>query len=432
MTVAFHTLGCKVNQVDSDTLLHYLTKAGYALAEPDHADVVVLNSCTVTAESERKTRQKLRHFRRTNASCILVLTGCAVQVSEDAAMRYPEADLILGQRDARNLAHYIDEFLLTRQPIIKISSYHRDEAFDSSARESISRTRANVKIEDGCDRFCAYCIIPHARGPVRSKPLDALREEVRQLAVQGFREIVLVGINLSAYGSDLGCDLGDAVLAAAEASRDSALKRIRLGSLEPDSMSDTLLEKLSRCKALCPQFHLSLQSGCDDTLLRMQRRYTTSDYASVVKRLRDIFPGAAITTDIMVGFPGETEAEFEASLLFAKEIGFAKMHVFPFSPRPGTPAATFPEQIVKAEKQRRAKQMLSLAESLNWQFLQSQIGQTLEVLPEEPHSAGGMQGFAANYTPVLLPEAGPEQRNQLVLAQITGVEGDCCVGALLR
>ena len=432
MTVAFHTLGCKVNQVDSGTLAQRMSEVGYARAEPEKADVVVLNSCTVTAESERKTRQKLRHFRTINQSCMLVLTGCAVQVCEDAAVRYPEADLILGQRDARDLACYIDEFLLSRQQIVKITPREQGEAFDDAAHESIGRTRANVKIEDGCDRFCAYCIIPHARGPVRSKPIAALRKEVQSLAHQGFREIVLVGINLAAYGSDLDCDLGDAVLAAEQATAGTTLRRIRLGSLEPDGMTDVLLEKLSHCEALCPQFHLSLQSGSDRTLKRMNRHYSTEEYFSMVNRLRALFPGAAITTDIMVGFPGESEAAFEESLSFAKEIGFAKMHVFPFSPRPGTPAAGFSDQISKKEKQNRAKQALRLAESLNRDFLNSQIGRTLEMLPEEPCPGGGMQGFAANYAPVALPEAGPELRNQPVLARITGIEGEFCVGTLAR
>jgi len=421
-----------VNQVDSNTLAQHLTTVGYTRAEPEVADVIILNSCTVTAESERKTRQKLRHFRKLNRNCVLVLTGCAAQVSENAAERYLEADLILGQSDAYDLPYYIDEFLLSQQQIVAISPHQRNESLEASSSKNITRTRANIKIQDGCNRACAYCIIPRARGPVRSKPLKALYDEVQSLASQGFREVVLVGINLATYGSDLGYDLGDAVLAAEEAARDSVLKHIRLGSLEPDYINDALLEKLSHSKVLCPHFHLSLQSGCDRTLKRMNRPYTTAEYFDTVKRLRSLFPGAAITTDIMVAFPGESETDFKDSLSFAKAVGFANMHVFPFSSRPGTAAATFEGQIAKAEKRHRAKETLSLAKALNQDFLQSQVGQTLEVLLEAPFAGGGMQGFSANYTPVVLPQADAELQNQLILAHITGVEETHCIGALLH
>jgi len=430
MTVGFFTLGCKVNQVDSQTLAQWLVNAGYTRAEPEIADVVVINSCTVTAESERKTRQRLRHFRVLNRNCILVITGCAVQVGDDTALRYPEADLILGQQDARDLLHYIDKFLLNRQQIISISARQRDEAIDTLSYESDIRTRATIKIEDGCDSFCSYCIIPHARGPVRSKPLADLRKEIKTLADQGFREVVLAGINLGAYGSDLGYHLSDAVLTTAEAVEGTPLQRIRLGSLEPDCMTDSLLETLSCVKSLCPHFHLSLQSGCDHTLKRMNRQYSTKEYFSIVNRLRTHFPDAAITTDIMVGFPGESDEEFSQSLAFAEQIGFANMHVFPFSPRQGTPAASFAGQITKTEKKKRATQMLLLAQTMRHNFLNSQIGKTLEVLLEEPFSGGGMQGYSANYTPIIISDANPQQQNQLVLAQITVVNENHCIGLL--
>lgn len=434
MTVAFYTLGCKVNQVDSSAILARMTAAGYICVPADTApDILVLNSCAVTAESERKTRQKLRHFRKIYQTCILVLTGCAAQANADAGAEYPDADIILGHRDAADLARYIDEFLLSRQQIVKISAHQRDEVFDNLPSESVGRTRANVKIQDGCDRFCSYCIIPHARGRVRSKPLSVLGDELQSLAQSGFCELVLVGINLTSYGSDLGCDLGDAVLLADEAAAGSpTLRRVRLGSLEPDHITDTLLDKLSRAKSLCPQFHLSLQSGSDRTLKCMQRHYSTSEYFSIVNRLRDRFLGAAITTDIMVGFPGETDAEFKDTLSFARAVGFAKIHVFPYSPRRGTPAAAMPEQISKAEKQARAQQTLSLAEELNREFLLAQVGQPHAVLLEEPFPGGGMQGYTARYAPVAVPEAGPALRNQLTNVNVTHVIGDVCIGTLLH
>ena len=434
LTVAFVTLGCKVNQVDSDALRHRLEAAGYACVEPDACpDVLVINSCAVTAESERKTRQKLRHFRALYRDCVLVLTGCAAQICASKADAYPEADIVLGHRDAIDLARYIDAFSQAKARISRVSSHHRDEAFDDSLQQSTGRTRAHLKIEDGCDRCCAYCVIPHARGPVRSMPLEAVRREVQALDAQGFRELVLVGINLAAYGSGLGCDLGDALELFSNLEL-SSIKRVRLGSLEPDLLTPTLLEKLSFCSKieLCPQFHVSLQSGCDSVLKRMNRHYLPEDYFTTVNHLRARFPGAALTTDILVGFPGESEAEFEASLAFARAVGFAKIHVFPFSPRPGTAAAAMPAQVPRAIKQARAKKMLALAEECHANFLHSQIGRVLEVLPEEPHPAGGMRGYSAHYAPVRAADAGPAQCNQIIPVRIAEVRGGYCVGALSR
>ena len=434
MTVAFVTLGCKVNQVDSDALRQRMEAAGYDCVLPeDRPDVLVINSCAVTAESERKTRQKLRHFRALHHECVLVLTGCAVQVGKADA--YPEADIVLGHRDTTNLARYIDEFSRTKAHISRVSAHQRGESLDGLACKSIDRTRAHLKIEDGCNQFCAYCIIPHARGRVRSMPLEATRSEIQSLDAQGFREIVLVGINLAAYGSDLGCDLGDALALFSENEILSNIQRVRLGSLEPDLLTDKLLEKISSPLynsgiELCPHFHVSLQSGCGSVLKRMNRHYVAEDYFSALNRLRVLFPGAAVTTDIMVGFPGESEEEFEASLAFARSVGFAKMHVFPFSPRPGTPAAAMPGQVPRADKQARAKKMLALAQECHANFLNSQIGRVLKVLPEEPHPAGGMRGYSAHYAPVRIADAGPEQHNQILPVRIKSVQSGFCVGAL--
>ncbi|MCL2300483.1 MAG: MiaB/RimO family radical SAM methylthiotransferase, partial [Firmicutes bacterium] len=392
MTVAFVTLGCKVNQVDSGALRQRMEAAGYDCVEPEETpDVLVINSCAVTAESERKTRQKLHHFRALYHECVLVLTGCAVQAGKADA--YPEADIVLGHRDIGDFARYIDEFSRTKARAVCVSQHQRDEAFCDSAHKSIERTRAHLKIEDGCDRFCAYCIIPHARGHVRSMPLEAMRRELENFDAQGFREIVLVGINLAAYGSDLGCGLGDAMSLFSDSETFSNIQRVRLGSLEPDLLTPTLISKMANTTIsskikLCPHFHVSLQSGCDSVLKRMGRLYSAEEYFTLIKRLRAYFPGAAVTTDVMVGFPGESEAEFEASLAFARAVGFAKMHVFPFSARPGTAAAAMPGQVPRALKQARAKKMLTLAQECHTNFLNSQIGSVLEVLPEEEHPAG--------------------------------------------
>jgi len=437
LTVAFVTLGCKVNQVDSDALRQRMEAAGYDCVPPEaKPDVLVINSCAVTAESERKTRQKLRRFRAMYRDCVLVLTGCAVQVGN--SINYPEADIVLGHRDADNLARYIDEFSLAKARVERVSPHHQDEAFGASSHQSTERTRAHLKIEDGCDRSCAYCIIPHARGPVRSMPLERMRREIQSLDTHGFREIVLVGINLAAYGSDLGCDLGDALVLFSEIENHSSIHRVRLGSLEPDLLSYEMLEKISSSLygseiELCPHFHVSLQSGCDSVLKRMNRQYSPEEYFSTIKQLRAmLFPVAAVTTDVMVGFPGESEAEFEASMAFARAVGFAKMHVFPFSSRPGTAAAAMPGQISKAEKQERAKKMLALAQECHDDFLNSQIGSVLEVLPEEPHPAGGMRGYSAHYAPVRIADARPAQQNQILSVRIEAVQDGYCVGVLSR
>ena len=431
MTVAFVTLGCKVNQVDSDALRQRMEAAGYLCVEPGATpDVLVINSCAVTAESERKTRQKLRHFRAVHRDCILVLTGCAAQVGKPED--YPEADIVMGHRDTDALAREITMLSREKAPALLSS-----KASIALPDKSSNRTRAHLKIEDGCDRFCAYCIIPYARGRVRSMPLNDVRRDLQSLDAQGFREIVLVGINLAAYGSDLGCDLCDALSLFSEKELCKSIQRVRLGSLEPDLLTPQFISKLENttyCSniELCPHFHISLQSGRDSVLNRMGRHYSAEEYFTLVNRLRALFPGAAITTDIMIGFPGESEAEFEASLAFVKEVGFAKLHVFPYSSRPGTAAASMPGQISRAEKQERAKKMLALAEECHAIFLNSQIGRTLEVLPEEPHPTGGMQGYSAQYAPVRITDAGLEAQNQIVPVKIVATQNGYCIGALAR
>jgi len=429
-TVAFVTLGCKVNQVDSDTMRTHLIGKGFRCVDPtDSPDVIVINSCAVTAESERKTRQKLRHFRTRYPKCIMVLTGCAVQIEPGAAGIYPEADIILSHQETNNLASYIAKYAIHHNKPLEAHVLCCDEFFDrnDSSRESASRTRAYLKIEDGCNQFCSYCIIPHARGRVRSKPLDVIRKEVKTLVDQGFQEVVLVGINLAAYGLDLDCGLSDVIILFVEFTE---IKRLRLGSLEPLCLTEGILETLSRVKSFCPHFHISLQSGCDGVLKRMNRHYTAAEYFSLAKRVRTFFPDCAITTDIIVGFPGESDDDFEASLAFVRKIGFAKVHVFPFSARKGTPAASFPGQIEKARKQARAKQLISLADELNCIFLSGQQGKTLEVLLEQPHPTGGMQGYTANYAHVIVMDAVPGQRNQILPVRISEINHELCIGNL--
>jgi threonylcarbamoyladenosine tRNA methylthiotransferase MtaB len=427
LTIAFLTLGCKVNQVDTEALRERMARAGFVrVGLEERPDVIVLNSCTVTAESERKTRQKLRHCKARNPACIMVLTGCAAQVSQDARNAYPEADIVLGHQDTSNLARYIAEYAVSHKKAIHVAAHQRNEIFANDFVGHANHTRASLKIEDGCDQFCSYCIVPKARGRVRSKPLQQVQQDIEILAAQGFQEIVLVGINLTAYGCDCNCSLSE-VIALFE--NFSAIKRLRLGSLEPDGFTKQIAKSLLHSKSFCPHFHLSLQSGCDSVLKRMNRHYTTDEYFSMIKYIRSLFPDSSITTDVMIGFPGESDSEFIESMAFLHKVGFAKVHVFPFSARPGTAAYGFADQIVKAKKQARTREALLLAKELRQNFLATQVGKTLQVLLED-ENARGMQGYAPNYAHVEVRGAGPELRNRIVSVLITGINEGSCIGEI--
>ena len=333
MKVSTITLGCKVNQYETQAMLNQLLQGGFSACQTgEDADIILLNSCTVTSTSDHKVKQTLHKARREHPHAVIVLTGCMPQAFPELAEDLTDADIVLGNSNRSSLLPHILQYLSTRQRIIDIVPHQTKEKFESMSVENFyERTRAFIKIQDGCNRFCSYCIIPYARGRVRSKPLDDLIAEVTQLAEKGYKEIVLTGINLSAFGQDINLHLCDAVEAVCAI---NGIERVRLGSLEPEQLSEDVIIRLSKQQKLCPQFHLSLQSGCDETLKRMNRHYTTEEYRTIVQNLRNAFDNAAITTDIMVGFPGETEEEFMQSLEFAKEISFSKVHVFAYSQRP--------------------------------------------------------------------------------------------------
>lgn len=425
MTAGFYTLGCKVNQYETHAMSRLLEQAGMETVPLSQSpDVVVLNSCTVTAESDRKDRQALRRLRREHPSAVLVLTGCMPQAFPQRAAALEEADVVTGNAGNDRLVELIERFLSTGERVVDIPT-HAKQISSLSPDGFGDRTRAYIKVEDGCDRYCSYCIIPTSRGRVRSKPPEVVAAEAAALAERGFLEIVLVGINLSAYGHGEGYTLADAVEAAAQA---PGLRRVRLGSLEPDQLTPAIIDRLAACDKLCPQFHLSLQSGCDQTLRRMNRHYDTAFYRQLCDRLRERFGGeaaCAITTDVMVGFPGETQEEFAASLAFVEEIGFAKAHVFAYSRREGTVAARAPGQVAAAEKQRRSHAMMEAAARGSHRFLTAQVGRVEEVLLEAK-AEGGSHGYTANYTPVRLT-GGCLPAGQVVCVRITGVEGECCV-----
>lgn len=427
MKVSVITLGCKVNQYESQAMLSGLLAVGCTACDDiSQSDIILVNSCTVTAMSDRKVRQAVRHARRENPNAVLVLTGCMPQAFPEAAENLTEADVVLGNSNRSSLLTDVRNFLSTHERVIDIVPHGAN--FEPLRVERFyERTRAFVKIEDGCNRFCSYCIIPYARGRVRSKSLDDLKKEFAEIAENGYSEVVLTGINLSAYGQELGLSLCDAVEAACEL---DGIARVRLGSLEPERLDQPTIERLQRQKKLCPQFHLSLQSGCDETLKRMNRHYTSEEYRVIVNNLRAAFSNAAITTDIMVAFPGETEEEFSKSLDFEQEIGFAKAHVFIYSRRPGTAAAKLSAQIPPQIGEERSKKMIAAARETRGAFLSQQVSRTEPVLLERQCDKGVYEGYTENYTPVRVP-CGTDVSGQIFPVRITQSFDDFCIGEIV-
>ncbi len=421
MNIAFYTLGCKVNQYETQVMREAFINRGHK-AVPISApfDALIINSCTVTAESDRKTRQALHRFRKNNPNACIALTGCMVQAFSKKSKELDSADIIIGNTDVLRVVESVEAFLRDGKPVFEVGEHKRTERFNTpSITQFAERTRAYMKIEDGCDRFCTYCIIPTARGWVRSKPVDDIKKEAERLASNGFVEIVLVGINLTSYGKGEDMNLCDAVDAVCSV---QGIKRVRLGSLEPDHITDEMLARFKAQDKFCPQFHLSLQSGCDKTLARMNRHYDTAFYRDLSVRIRKMFPDSAITTDIMVGFAGETEEEFAESLAFAREIGFAKAHIFAYSRREGTVAYGLPNQVSNAQKAERSKRMIEATLDTEIQFLDKFIGTNQEVLIET-ESDGFFEGYTKNYCRVKI-KSPLLSTGEILSVKITGREGD--------
>ena len=427
MKVAFSTHGCKVNQYETQALREILINSGYEIAgDGDTPDVFLLNTCTVTAESDRKNRQALRRIKKLYPNCITVLFGCMAQAFPEDAKKLG-ADIVFGNTDHKLISEILAEFIKNRNSVFAVQPHIKGEEYCTPSITSFEgRTRAYMKIEDGCNRFCSYCAIPYARGRVRSRGIEDIKCEAIRLAENGYNEIVLVGINLSAYGGDIGGNLCDAVDAA---SSPEGIKRVRLGSLEPDHISNEILNRLQSNPKFCPQFHLSLQSGSDATLKRMNRHYDAAFYRDLVHRIRNVFKNAAITTDVMVGFVGETMDDFLESLNFVKEIGFARCHVFAYSKREGTAAAKLKGHIQKAEKLQRSEAMQKAALVAQQSFLEQQIGTEQNVLFEE--STGGiLEGYTENYTRVRV-KTNLNLTNKICKVRLISVEGDGMVGTIV-
>lgn len=399
MKAAFYTLGCKVNQYETEYMAELLRNAGFEIVkENDEADYYIVNSCTVTATADQKTRKSIRKFKRNHPNSTVILTGCMPQAFPEEAKELIEADIVFSNKNDGDILSLINEYNLNKNRLVKIEQHQTgDEFWDCSIDRFHERIRAFVKIEDGCDRFCSYCIIPKSRGRVRSKPLDTLKNEIETLANGGIREIVLVGINLSAYGKGKDFNIVDAVKICNE---NEKIKRIRLGSLEPDHLTDEVIDGLASCEKLCPQFHISLQSGCNKTLKSMNRHYTAEEYKALCTKLRASFDDASLTTDVMVGFNDETEADFNESLDFVKDIAFEKVHVFPYSERVGTAASKHGDNVSKQEKEHRAAVMIEETEKIRRNYLKSLVNTSKKVLFENEIKPGIYQGYTKSYLPV--------------------------------
>lgn len=429
MKIAFYTLGCKVNSYETQETAELLKAAGHTVTDIDgeEADVYIVNSCTVTAESSRKSRQALRRLRKEHPGAITVLTGCYAQAFAAEASEKCDADIIVGNKTNSELPRLLGEFARTKKRAVDVLPHLKTDPFEGRAIHTFDgHTRAFLKIQDGCNRFCTYCIIPKSKGFSRSKPLESIKSEIKTLAEQGYKELVFVGINLSSYGMDIGLNICDAL---EEAQKTPEIERIRLGSLEPDHITDEVIGRLSKMSKFCPQFHLSLQSGCNSVLKRMNRHYTAEEYYGLCEKLKKAFPDLSLTTDIIVGFPGETEEMFNETVEYAKKIRFIKVHVFPYSPREGTPAASFPDQITSGVKALRCRALQSECDRIRAEILASYNGKILPVLFETPK--GGIQhGYTENYIPVKVPSLTP-LTGRIKNVKIKSADTEGCIGELV-
>ncbi|MDD6159551.1 MAG: tRNA (N(6)-L-threonylcarbamoyladenosine(37)-C(2))-methylthiotransferase MtaB [Oscillospiraceae bacterium] len=428
MKFAICTLGCKVNQYETQAMEQELLRRGHSLTAFDGpADAYIVNTCTVTAVSDKKCRNIIRRARKGAPEAVVAVCGCYAQTAPEAVAELG-ADVVSGSAGRMAFLDHIEEQLRARQsPIVDVDEALRRRSFERlPAGGQAGRTRAMLKVEDGCVNFCSYCIIPYARGPIRSLPLEEAVEQAKKLAEEGYREVVLTGIEISSWGHDLknGQDLTDLIEAVCEA---APHLRVRLGSLEPRTVTEEFCRRVSVLPNLCPHFHLSLQSGCDATLKRMNRKYDTQRFYRSVELLREYFHAPAITTDLIVGFPRETEEEFQETLSFVRRCAFAAMHIFPYSRRPGTPAAFMEGQIPKAEQEQRAHRAAEAAGEMERAYLQNLVGTILPVLFEE-EKGGLWQGHAPNYVAVRAP--GKDLHNCLRSVRVTAVEGENLLGEI--
>jgi len=425
--VALHSLGCKVNQNEAEAMLHLFEQAGYQVVDfSEKADVYLIHTCTVTHLGDRKSRQMIRRAIKQNPEAIVVVSGCYAQIASEEILEIPGVDLVIGTQDRARVLELVEEVKESRKPINAVHDILHTKEFEELELEHTDRVRAFLKIEEGCQQFCTYCIIPFARGPVRSRDPEKTLREVERLVENGYKEIVLTGIHTGAYGRDLpeGYDLNWLVQKIAQV---PGLERLRISSLDPNEFTSEFIETISSLPVVCPHFHISLQSGDDDILEKMRRSYTTAEYRQLVKNLRARIPDVAITTDVMVGFPGETEKQHQNSLAFVEEMEFAALHVFKYSPRAGTKAAGFAEQIPPDVKEERSRAMIALGKKLRENFARKYLGRTLKVLAEQKTVEGLWEGHTPNYLKVYFP-SDQDVRGKILPVELIEYEGDHLLG----
>ena len=423
MRVALTTLGCKVNHYETEAMRELFVQDGWEIAEfSDLADVYVINTCTVTQTSDTKSRQMIARAHRLNPEALVVAVGCYAQTAPEAVASLEGVGLVIGTSGRKEIVPRVNDALKSKADETYISQLYEMREFEPLSAVRDSRTRATLKIQDGCVNFCSYCIIPYARGPLRSRPLSELSTEVEMLSREGYQEIVLTGIHLASYGRDLAQESVSLLDAIARASEPSGIRRIRLGSLEPLFVTEPVAKALAENPKICRQFHLSLQSGSNTVLKRMNRKYTAEEYLHALALLRQYMPDCAITTDVIAGFAGETEAEHYETLAFCREAKFARMHVFPFSLRKGTKAEELSGHLPKAIKEARAKELIGLGKELTHAYLSEQIGTVVEVLAESDGA-----GYSGNY--IRVKTDAPE--GEIVRIRIEGFEDETAFGTRL-
>ena len=404
-TVAFYTLGCKVNQYETNAMEQQFIQNNYKIVDnTEKADIYVINTCTVTNMADRKSRQMLRRVKEINQSAVIVVCGCYAQVAKTELEQIPEVDIILGINEKNKIVQIVEEYLASKNNIIEVADVSKQKEFlDFGDVTYTEKNRAVIKVQDGCNMFCSYCLIPYARGRIRSRKIENVVSEIEKIAKQGIKEVVITGIHVASYGKDFENENIRLINLLEEINKIEGIARIRLSSLEPTIVDEEFAQRLSKLEKICDHFHLSLQSGCDATLKRMNRKYTTARYKEATEILRKYYPNANFTTDVIVGFPGETDEEFNQTYKFLKEIGFYKMHIFKYSPRKGTVAEKLPNQVDGNIKEERSKKLIELSNNMQNEKNSQYIGKTVKVLFEE-YENGYYKGHTTNYMVVKVPE----------------------------
>lgn len=432
MKVAFSTLGCRVNQYESEAMTEKFLRENYEVVSYDSfADVYVINTCTVTNMGDKKSRQMISRARRQNPDAIIAVVGCYSQIAPDEVSQIAGVDVVLGTRNKGDIIYWVNRAREERAQMVEVNDVLRNNVFEElNIEEYQTKTRAFLKIQDGCNRFCSYCLIPFARGAVCSKKPEKVMEEVKELAKNGFKEIILSGIHTASYGVDLEGRI-TLVDLLEDIDKIEGIERIRIGSIDPTFFTDGVIDRIVNLKKLCPHFHLSLQSGCDETLKRMNRHYTSEDYKEVVEALRQHIPDVSITTDIIVGFPGETEEEFNATYEFLKDIKLSKMHIFKFSPRKGTRAAEMKNQVNGEVKDDRSSKLIALSSKNEAEFMERFLGREMKVLYEQLHNgeADNFEGYTPNYIKVV-SESAKDIEGEIINTKLLNVEQEFILGKI--